>query len=99
MWDWPILSGSLTPGGGVSVKGNLGGTDQSRTSLKSDWPPENRTRLKSTAALAKRYHPRLITYAQHRQLVTGVARVWIRLESGVMVRARATIAVPEIAAL
>jgi Protein of unknown function (DUF2510)/HIRAN domain len=47
------------------------------------------------AEIAKRYQPRLIWYAQRRQLVTGVARVWSRLESGALVRARATIAVPE----
>ena len=51
------------------------------------------------AALAKRYHPRLIAYAQQRQLVPGVARVWSRLESGTMVRARVTIVVPEVAVL
>jgi hypothetical protein len=51
------------------------------------------------AALAKRYHPRLIAYAQQRQLVSGVARVWSRLESGTMVRARVTIVVPEVAIL
>ncbi len=51
------------------------------------------------AELAKRYHPRLIGYAQQRQLVTGVARVWSKLESGAMVRARVTIAVPEVAVL
>ena len=51
------------------------------------------------ADLARRYHPRLIAYAQRRQLVTGVARVWSRLESGAMVRARVTIVVPEIAVL
>ena len=51
------------------------------------------------AELAKRYHLRLIGYAQQRQLVTGVARVWSKLESGTMVRARATIAVPEVRVL
>lgn len=51
------------------------------------------------AELAKRYHPRLIWYAQQRQLVTGVARVWSKLESSAMVRARVTIAVPEVAVL
>jgi hypothetical protein len=51
------------------------------------------------AELARRYHPRLIGYAQQRQLVTGVARVWSKLESGAMVRARVTIAVPEVADL
>ena len=51
------------------------------------------------AELAKRYHPRLIGYAKQRQLVTGVARIWSRLESGAMVRARVTIAVPEVTVL
>jgi hypothetical protein len=51
------------------------------------------------AELARRYHPRLIRYAQQRQLVTGVARVWSKLESGTMVRARATIAIPEVTVL
>jgi hypothetical protein len=51
------------------------------------------------AALAQPYHPRLIVYAQQRQLVTGVARIWSKLESGAMVRARVTIVVPEVAAL
>lgn len=51
------------------------------------------------ADLAKRYHPVLIRYAQQRLLVTGVARVWSKLESGALVRARVTIAVPEVAVL
>ena len=51
------------------------------------------------ADLAKRYHPVLIPYAQRRLLVTGVARVWSKLESGALVRARVTIAVPEVTAL
>ncbi len=40
--------GSFTPGDGVSVQGNAGGNDQSRTSLKSTVPPENSARLKLT---------------------------------------------------
>jgi hypothetical protein len=51
------------------------------------------------AALARRYHGRLIPYAQRRQLVTGNARVWSQLESGGMVRARVTVVVPEAAVL
>jgi hypothetical protein len=51
------------------------------------------------ADLAKRYHPVLIRYAQQRLLVTGVARVWSKLESGTLVRARVTIAVPEVTVL
>lgn len=51
------------------------------------------------AALARRYHGRLIPYAQRRQLVTGNARIWSKLESGSMVRARVTVVVPEAAVL
>jgi HIRAN domain len=51
------------------------------------------------AALARRYHGRLIPYAQRRQLVTGNARIWSQLESGGMVRARVTVVVPEAAVL
>jgi hypothetical protein len=52
-----------------------------------------------SAELASRYHPVLLRHAQQRLLVTGVARVWSKLESGSLVRARVTIAVPEISAL
>jgi hypothetical protein len=51
------------------------------------------------AALARRYHGRLTSYAQRRQLVTGNARIWGQLESGGMVRARVTVVVPEAAVL
>jgi hypothetical protein len=51
------------------------------------------------AALARRYHGRLIPYAQQRQLVTGTARIWSQLESGGIVRARVTVCVPEAAVL
>jgi len=51
------------------------------------------------ADLARRYHGRLIPYAQRRQLVTGTARIWSKLESGSMVRARVTVCVPEAAVL
>ena len=51
------------------------------------------------AALARRYHGRLIPYAQRHQLVTGTARIWSRLESGGIVRARVTVCVPEAAVL
>jgi HIRAN domain len=51
------------------------------------------------AALAKRYHGRLTSYAQRRQLVTGNARIWSQLESGGMVRARVTVVIPEAAVL
>jgi hypothetical protein len=47
------------------------------------------------AALARRYHGRLIPYAQRHQLVTGTARVWSQLEPGGIVRARVTVCVPE----
>lgn len=47
------------------------------------------------AELATRYHGRLIPYARRRELVTGTARVWSKLESGSMVRARVTVVVPE----
>jgi hypothetical protein len=51
------------------------------------------------AALAGRYHSRLIPYAQRRQFVTGQARIWSKLEAAGMVRARVTVVVPEAAAL
>ena len=51
------------------------------------------------ADLARRYHGRLIPYAQRRQLVTGTARIWSKLESGSMVHARVTVCVPEAAVL
>jgi hypothetical protein len=46
------------------------------------------------AVIARRYYPPLLAYAQQRQLVTGMARVWSRLESGATLRARATVTVP-----
>jgi hypothetical protein len=51
------------------------------------------------AALARRYHGRLIPYAQRQQLVAGTARVWSLLEPGGIVRARVTVCVPEAAVL
>ena len=51
------------------------------------------------AGLARRYHGRLIPYAQRHRLVPGSARLWSRLESGGMVRAGVTVCVPEAAVL
>jgi hypothetical protein len=51
------------------------------------------------ADLARRYHARLIPYAQQHKLVTGTARIWSKLEPGGMVRARVTVCVPEAAVL
>jgi HIRAN domain len=51
------------------------------------------------AALARRYHGRLIPYAQRRQVVSGNARIWSQLESGGIVRARVTVVVPGAAVL
>jgi hypothetical protein len=50
-------------------------------------------------ALARRYHGRLVPYAQRHQVVTGIARVWSQLEPGGMVRARVTVRVPEVGVL
>jgi hypothetical protein len=51
------------------------------------------------AALARRYHGRLVPYAQRHQLVTGTARIWSQLETGGIVRARVTVCVPEVTVL
>jgi hypothetical protein len=56
-WDWSSSLGRITPGGGVPVQGNLGGTDQLLGQLKSTVPPENLASSKLSSPRAKLTSP------------------------------------------